>query len=88
MQVFFFLLLAMEENRKEAEFKKENCVICLKGFIAEVPPTKVTKVCEKGLLTLIEFSKGRNYTQLEQYLKKLEKKKFLSIKSAAEISLT
>ena len=88
MQVFFFLLLAMEENRKEAEFKKENCVICLTGFIAEIPPTKATKVCEKGLLTLIEFSKGSNYTQPEQYLKKLQKKKFLSIKSAAEISLT
>ena len=65
--VFSFLLLATKEDRKETEFKKENCVICLKGFIAEIPPTKVG---EKGLLTLIEFSKRRNYTQLEQYLKK------------------
>ena len=63
--VFSFLLLAMEENRKEAEFKKENCVICLKGFIAEIPPTKVRK------------SKRRNYTQLEQYRKMLEKKEVL-----------
>ena len=54
--VFPFLLLAMEENRKEAKFKKENCVICLKGFKAETPPTKVG---EKGLLTLIEFSKTK-----------------------------
>ena len=62
-------------------------MICLKGFIAEIPPTKVG---EKGLLTLTEFSKQRIYTQLEQYLKKKleKKKKFLSIKSAAEISLT
>ena len=64
----------MEENRKETEFKKENCVICLKGFKAETPPTKVG---EKGLLTLIEFSKQSNYTQLEQYLKMLEKKEVL-----------
>ena len=61
----------MKENKKEAEFKNENNVICLKGFIAENPPTKVG---EKGLLTLIEFSKQRNYTQTEQYLKKLEKR--------------
>ena len=44
----------------------------MKGFIAEIPPTKVG---EKGLLTLNEFSKQRSYTQLKQYLKKLEKKK-------------
>ena len=62
----------MEGNRKEAEFKKENCVICLKGFIAEIPPTKVGK---KELLTLTEFSKRRNNTQLEQYLKKFGKKR-------------
>ena len=71
MQVFSFLLLAMGENRKEAEFKKENCMICLKGFIAEIPPTKVGG---KGLLTLNEFNKQRNYTQLKKDLKKLEKK--------------
>ena len=49
----------------------------MKEFIAEIPPTKIG---EKGLLTLIEFSKRRNYTQLEQYLKKFGKKKFLSMK--------
>ena len=67
----------MEENRKEAEFKKENCVICLKGVIAENPRTKVGK---KGLLTLIEFSKRHKYTQLEQYLKKLKRKEVLVYK--------
>ena len=62
----------MEENRKEAEFERENYVICLKVVIAEISPTKVG---EKGrLLTLTEFSKRWNYTQLEKNLKKLEKK--------------
>ena len=75
----------MKENRKEAEFKKENSVICLKGFIAESPSTKAG---EKGLLTSLEFSKRCNYKKLEQYQKSLKKKKFLSIKSAQEISLT
>ena len=42
--------------------------------IAEIPPTTVGK---KGLLTLIEFRKRRSYRQLEQYLKKLEKKEVL-----------
>ena len=60
----------MKENRKEAEFKNENSVICLKGFKAEILSTKVG---EKGLLTSLEFSKRCNYMQLEQYLKKLEK---------------
>ena len=32
-------------------------MICLKWFIAEIPPTKVG---EKGPLMLIEFSKQRN----------------------------
>ena len=44
----------MKENRKEAEFKNENSVICLKGFKAEILSTKVG---EKGLLTSLEFSK-------------------------------
>ena len=64
----------MKENRKEAEFKKEKSVIYLKGFIAEILSTKVG---EKGLLTSLEFSKQCNYMQLEQYLKKLEKKEVL-----------
>ena len=61
----------MKENRKEAEFKNENSVICLKGFKAEILSTKVG---EKGLLTSLEFSKRCNYMQLEQ---KLEKKEVL-----------
>ena len=73
----------MEENRKEAEFKKENCVICLKGIIAEIPRTKVGK---KRLLTLIEFSKRHKYTQLEQYLKKLKRKEVLVYKKCIKRS--
>ena len=64
----------MKENRKEAEFKKENSVICLKGFIAEIPSTKAG---EKGLLTSLEFSKRCNYKKLEQYQKSLKKKEVL-----------
>ena len=60
-------------------------MICLKGFIAEIPPTKVG---EKGPLTLTEFSKQRNLYATKTISKKAWKKKFFSIKSAAEISLT
>ena len=64
----------MEEEKAETEFKKENCVICLKEFSAENPPTKVG---ERGLSTLIDFSERRNRTTLKQYLNKLQKEEVL-----------
>ena len=56
----------MEKKQKRSRVYERK--LHFKGFIAEIPPTKVG---EKGLLTLTEFSKRRNSTHIEQYLKKL-----------------